>query len=139
MPPVSATSKPPSFIIPDFFSYCKLELHTNRNHRLATVESERWILDGDPDFDEATRRSFLGLKAGKFASMAYSGAGYPQLRACSDFLNWFFHLDNLSDDMDDRAIDNIANVVMSSLHHPNTYCVPVRLNRMTKEFVFPHL
>ncbi|KAF8438994.1 isoprenoid synthase domain-containing protein [Boletus edulis BED1] len=125
---------PTTIHLPDLVSHCKFDLHTDRNHRLVTVESKNWMFNGDPDLDEAARRAFRGLKAGRFAAMVYANAGYPQLRGCSDFLNWFFHLDNLSDDMDDRGIDNVANIVMNTIHHPHTYRCSVRLNRMTKDF-----
>ena len=128
-------STPSTILLPDLVSYCKFNLNTDRNHKLVSTESTQWILNGDPDLDDAARRTFRGLKAGRFAALCYPHTGYPQLRVCGDFLNWFFHLDNLSDDMDDRGIDNIANVVMNTIHHPYTYRSPTRLNLMTKEFV----
>ncbi|KAG8216688.1 isoprenoid synthase domain-containing protein [Butyriboletus roseoflavus] len=138
MSPVSSNSisAPAIVLLPDLVSHCKFDLHTNRNHKLVSVESKRWIFNGDHDLDQAARRAFHGLKAGKLAAMTYPNAGYPQLRACSDFLSWLFHLDDLSDDMDDRGIDKVANVVMNSIYHPHTYRSPARLNRMTKESVF---
>ena len=137
MLPVCSTSKSvfATILLPDLISHCTFDLHTNRNHKSVSVETKKWIFNGDPELNQATRRAFHGLKAGKFAAMVYSNAGYPQLRLCSDFLNWFFHLDNLSDDMDDRGIDNVANVIMNTIHHPHTYRSPARLNWMTKEFV----
>lgn len=139
MSPLSPPSRSVSTIIllPDLISHCTFHLRIDRNHKLASVESKKWLFNGDPDLDDAARRAFHGLKAGKLAAMCYTNAGYPQLRVCTDFLNWLFHLDNLSDDMDNRGIDNVANVVMNSIHHPHTYRSPARLNRMTKEFVFP--
>lgn len=140
MSPVSSTSKsaPTTILLPDLVSHCKFNLHVDRNHKLVSVESKRWMFNGDPDLDQAARRAFHGLKAGKLAAMCYPNGGYPQLRVCSDYLNWLFHLDDLSDDMDNRGIDNVANVVMNTLYHPHTYRSPARLNRMTKESVFYH-
>ncbi|KAF8553321.1 terpenoid synthase [Imleria badia] len=136
MLPVSSTSKTASttIILPDLISYCMFDLHTNRNHKLVFIESNRWLLNGDPDLDEAARRAFHALKAGTLAAMSYSRAGYPLLRVCSVFVNWIFHLENLSDDMDNHGIDNVANVVTNSIHHPHTYRSPARLNRITKHF-----
>ena len=138
MSPVSPTSisAPTIILLPDLVSYCKFDLNINRHNKLVSVESNQWFFNGDPDIDQATRRAFLGLKSGRFAAMCFPNVGYPQLRVCSDWLNWIFHLDNLSDDMDDRGIDKVANVVMNSFYHPHTYYSPARLNRMTKESVF---
>ncbi|KAF8137232.1 isoprenoid synthase domain-containing protein [Boletus edulis] len=133
MSPAPSTSRlaPTAIRIPDLVSHCTFELHIDRNHKLVSAESKKWLFNGDPDLDEA---AFHGLEAGKLISMCYYNAGYPQLRVCTDFSNYLFHLDNLSDDMDDRGIDNVANVVMNTIHHPHTYHSSARLNRMTKDF-----
>ena len=132
----TSISAPATILLPDLVSHCKFDLHINRYHKLATVESNRWVFNSDPDLDQATRRAFQCLKAGKFVAMCYPNVGYPQLRVCTDFINWIFHLDDLSDDMDDRGVDKVVNVVMNSLYHPHTYRSPARLNRMSKESVF---
>ncbi|KAG6380001.1 isoprenoid synthase domain-containing protein [Boletus reticuloceps] len=41
--------------------------------------------------------------------------------------------------MDDRGIDNVANVVMNTIHHPHTYRSPARLNRMTKSSFYKRI
>ncbi|KIJ61808.1 hypothetical protein HYDPIDRAFT_95823 [Hydnomerulius pinastri MD-312] len=130
----SSPSAPTKIVIPDLVSHCTFDLSKNRNHKLASRESKKWLFNGDPNLDEGSRRAFHGLKAGQLTAMCYPKAGYPQLRVCSDFMNWLFHLDNLSDDMDIRGIKDVANVVMNSLHHPHTYRSSTRLNRMTKDF-----
>ncbi|KIJ15937.1 hypothetical protein PAXINDRAFT_180528 [Paxillus involutus ATCC 200175] len=136
MSPVSPTSlsAPTKIVIPDLVSHCTFDLRLNRNHKLVSVESKRWLFNGDPYLDEQSRRAFHGLKAGRLTAMCYPNVGYPQLRACADFLNWLFHLDNLSDDMDNRGIQEVSNVVMNSLYDPHTYRSSARLNRMTKDF-----
>ncbi|KAG9313633.1 terpenoid synthase [Chiua virens] len=135
--PALAASPPTPITIrlPDLVSRCKFDLHIDRSHKRVSVESMGWLFDGDPDLDEPSRRAFHGVKAGKLAAMCYPNVGYPQLRVCTDFLNWLFHLDNLSDDMTDRSIEKVAEVVMNSLHQPHTYRSPGRLSRMTTELV----
>jgi hypothetical protein len=107
----------------------------NRHHKQATAESKRWLFRGD-NLNQKSRKAIHELKAGQLASMCYPDAGYPQLRVCCDFLNYLFHLDNLSDDMDKAGTKNIANVVLNSLHHPYDYYSPARLNKMTKEYEY---
>lgn len=124
---------PTKVIIPDLVSHCTFRLRCSRHQQRLSADSETWLFRSD-NLDEGTRRSFRGLKAGQLTAMCYPNAGYPQLRAVSDFLNWLFHLDNLSDDMDNRSITEVANVVMNSLHHPYTYQSNVRLSRMTRCF-----
>lgn len=60
-------------------------------------------------------------------------AGYPQLRVCCDFMNYLFHFDNLSDDMDDRSTISVGNVVTNSLCYPNSRRSSARLGKMTRE------
>jgi hypothetical protein len=52
--------------------------------------------------------------------MCYLDAGCLQLHVCNNFLTYLFHLDNLSDDMDDRSTKTTADVVLNVLYHPHT-------------------
>jgi hypothetical protein len=45
----------------------------------------------------------------------------PQLRVVNDFMIYLFHLDNLSDDMDNRGTLSTADEVLNSLYHPHTW------------------
>ncbi|EIW78546.1 terpenoid synthase [Coniophora puteana RWD-64-598 SS2] len=129
----STSSAPTKIIIPDLVSHCTFDLRISRNHKLAQKECKQWLFSGD-QLSDAKRRAFHGLKAGKLTAMCYPEAGYPQLRVCCDFMNYLFHLDNLSDDMDIRGTQQVSDVVINSLYHPYTFYAPARLNRMTKDF-----
>jgi hypothetical protein len=67
--------------------------------------------------------------------MCYPNAACPQLRLCNDFLTYLFHLDNLSDDMDNRGTMTTADVVLNSLYHPQAFNTPARAGKMTREYV----
>jgi hypothetical protein len=64
--------------------------------------------------------------------MCYPDAGAPQLRVCCDFMNYLFHLDDLSDDMDCRSTRSIADSVLNALYHPRK-TGKSRVGRMTTE------
>jgi Terpene synthase family 2, C-terminal metal binding len=81
------------------------------------------------------RDVFHGLKAGLLSAMCYPDAGCPQLRVVNDYLTYLFHLDNLSDDMDNRGTRATADVVLNSLYHPHTDRSSARVGRMTREYV----
>ncbi|THU75673.1 hypothetical protein K435DRAFT_557463, partial [Dendrothele bispora CBS 962.96] len=66
-------------------------------------------------------------------AMCYPDAAYPQLRVCNDFLTYLFHLDDLSDDMDDRSTSAMADVVSNALYHPS-HRNPTRIGKMTKDY-----
>ena len=65
--------------------------------------------------------------------MCYPTAAYPQLRVCNDFLTYLFHLDDLSDDMEEGATST-ADVVNNALYHPSHHQTS-RIGKMTKESV----
>jgi len=49
-------------------------------------------------------------------------------------MNWAFHLDDLSDDMDDKSTGAIADVVMSTYQQPRTYDPKSHVGKLTKRF-----
>ena len=57
-----------------------------------------------------------------------------KLRVCCDFINWLFHLDDLSDDMDDRSAAGIGNEVMTTYHNPDTYDPKTHVGKLTQRF-----
>ncbi|EPT00598.1 hypothetical protein FOMPIDRAFT_1023716 [Fomitopsis schrenkii] len=131
---LSASSPAPSkIIIPDLVSHCTIPVRCNRNWRLASVESKQWLFRGG-DLTQKKRDAFHGLKAGYLTSMCYPLAGYPQLRVCCDFMNYLFHLDNLSDEMDDRGTLGTAIKVMDPLYHPEASRPTTRVGKLTKDY-----
>ena len=143
---------PTKFLIPDLFSHCPFPLRTNRHRASTTTASKSWLFRGlagfpflpasDPPSLKRIFKAFHGLKAGKLTAMCYPTAGAPQLRVCCDFMNYLFHLDNISDDMDTRGTRNTADIVMETLRqpsgHPGSYTgssADTRLTKMTREQV----
>ncbi|KAL0957818.1 hypothetical protein HGRIS_000005 [Hohenbuehelia grisea] len=52
---------------------------------------------------------------------------------CCDFMNYLFHLDNLSDDMDASGTTATANAVLNALYNPAMH-QNKRVSRMTKDY-----
>jgi hypothetical protein len=50
-------------------------------------------------------------------------------------MNWLFHIDDLSDDMDDRNAVMIQDEIMTTYYHPDTYNPETHVGKLTKEFV----
>ncbi|KAJ6588973.1 isoprenoid synthase domain-containing protein [Mycena capillaripes] len=131
----STTNKAPAtkFVLPDLVSHCTFDIHISRHRKQVTTETKKWLFKGD-NLQGRIRDKFHGLKAGTLTAMCYPDAGCPQLRVCNDFLTYLFHLDNLSDDMDDRSTKTTADVVLNSLYHPHTFQSPARVGKMTRDF-----
>ena len=125
-------SHPSKIIIPDLVSHCDYPLRCNRHRKQATKECKQWLFRGG-NLSERKRNAFHGLKAGLLTSMCYPNAAYPQLRVCCDFMNWLFHLDNISDDMNDRGTSNTGIDIMNTLWCPETHNPASRVAKMTRE------
>ena len=54
------------------------------------------------------------------------------MRVCCDFGTWLFHLDDISDDMDDRSTEAIAKEVMTTLNNPDTYHPKTYIGKLTE-------
>jgi len=131
----SASSLPlTKIILPDLVSHCKFDIRVNRHRKQITSETKRWLFKGD-NLKGKKRDAFHGLKAGLLSAICYPDAGCPQLRLVNDFLTYLFHLDNLSDDMDNRGTRATADVVLNSLYHPYTSRSQARVGKMTREYV----
>ena len=152
---------PFKFLIPDLVSHCPFPLRSNRHRASTSSASKSWLfrgLTGVPflsGFTSSTSTStststsqrlserlggFHGLKAGKLTALCYPTAGAPQLRVCCDFMNYLFHLDNISDAMDVRGTKRTADVVMDAVYPPGKGSglnsgsgAEVRLGKMTRE------
>ena len=119
-------------ILPDLLSYCAFNVRFNRYGKHVSDAAKKWLFAG-LDLSEKRRRGFHGLKCGLLASLCYPDAAYPQLRVCADFLGYLFYLDDISDDMDIRGTQDIADVVMNTLYHPASTCSTSRVVRLTKK------
>ncbi|ESK91961.1 terpenoid synthase [Moniliophthora roreri MCA 2997] len=126
------TTPPTKFLLPDLVSHCDFDLHVSRHRKQITTETKQWLFKGD-NIVGKKRDQYNGLKCGLLSAMCYPNAGCPQLRVCNDFLTYLFHLDNLSDDMDNRGTTTTADVVMDALYHPGHYTSP-RVGKMTRDY-----
>jgi hypothetical protein len=130
-----ALSRPKKFMIPNLVSHCTFTLHVNRHRKQTTAETKKWLFK-DGNLLGRKRDSYHGLNAGLLTAMCYPDAACPQLRVCNDFLTYLFHLDNLSDDMDDRGTLSVGNEVLNSLYHPYTWRSSARVGKMAREYDF---
>ena len=124
---------PPCIVtIPDFFAHCDFPLHYNEYEPQASAESEEWLLRGG-NLNVKRTLAFRGLQAGKLVAMCYARAPFEQMRVTCDFINWLFHMDDISDDMTDRTTVRTAVDVMSALDQTDTEGFTSRVAKMAGE------
>ena len=135
---ITHIKSPKKFTVPDLVSHCTFNVRINRHRKQVTSATKQWLFKGDNLLIGKKRDAYHGLKAGLLTAMCYPDAGRPQLRVCNDFLTYLFHLDNLSDDMDNGGTISTADVVLNSLYHPFTFQSSARVGKMTREYVDPY-
>ena len=132
--PTVRSSTIDKIVLPDLVSQCHYALNLNTFGKKVGSASEAWLVR-QGNLSVKKQRSLHGLKSGLITSMCYPDAPEYELRVCCDYINYLFHLDNISDSMDGVGTVNTQEVVMGSLRNPATYKSSSRVSRMTKEYV----
>ncbi|KAJ7633071.1 isoprenoid synthase domain-containing protein [Roridomyces roridus] len=107
-----------SFILPDLVSHCHYSLIYHPDGDVVAQQSVDWLDSACPELSAKQRKALHKLKAGELTAYCYNSAPTAILRVISDFLNYLFHLDNISDGMFERDTEKLAHVVMNALWFP---------------------
>ncbi|KAF8077664.1 terpenoid synthase [Lyophyllum atratum] len=116
-----AHSHPTSFILPDLVSHCNFPLIYHPNGDEIAQQSVTWLDSNCPDLMPKMRRALRGLQAGELTAFCYNTTTPERLRVVSDFMNYLFHLDNISDGMMTRETDVLSDCVMNALWFSDSY------------------
>ncbi|KAG6876646.1 Alpha-muurolene synthase [Termitomyces sp. T159_Od127] len=112
------SSEPASFILPaNLLTCCNYPLTYHPNGDEIAKQSVEWLESSCPDLSTQGRRALLGLQAGNFVAFCYNTASSERLRVVSDFANYLFFLDNISDGMvtQESDVKTLSEVVMEAL------------------------
>ena len=115
-----ADVRPTKLVFPDLISPCPFPLLMNPHCKRESASSKKWLLSGCR-LSKKKRAAFHGLKGGLLTAMCYPRAPYTQMRVCCDFINYLFHLDNISDGMMHTGTEELADTVMNALWFPDRY------------------
>ncbi|KIK65237.1 hypothetical protein GYMLUDRAFT_240529 [Collybiopsis luxurians FD-317 M1] len=109
----------PSYQLPDFFSRC-YALRFNRYEKAVSAETRQWFYRYCTGaIPSSELQNFDAQKYVLLASVCYPDAGHPQLRFCADFMAYLFHLDDLTDEMDDDGTRGTAEQIMDAFRDPS--------------------
>lgn len=122
----STRSQPTEFILPDLVSHCTFPLTYHPDGDAVAAESVRWLDEGCPELSPKARTALYGLQAGELTAYCYPHCPAPRLRVVSDFMNYLFHLDNISDGMMRSGTEALSDVVMNALWLPDRYVPTAR-------------
>ncbi|KLO14895.1 terpenoid synthase [Schizopora paradoxa] len=112
---------PKSFILPDLVSHCDFPLTYNQHGDEQAALSDRWLDKGCPELSAKARMALYGLKAGELTAFCYPACDAEHLRVVDDFMNYLFHLDNISDGMMENDTMVLSDTVMNALWYPDAY------------------
>ena len=62
-----------------------------------------------------------GLQAGELTAYCYNNCTSGRLRVVSDFMNYLFHLDDISDGYLARDAEGLADLVMNAFEWPDDF------------------
>ncbi|KIK52964.1 hypothetical protein GYMLUDRAFT_179557 [Collybiopsis luxurians FD-317 M1] len=110
----------PSYQFPDFFSYCSYALRFNQYEKAVSAETRQWVHRySEGVIPPSEFQNFDAQKYVWLASTCYPDAGYPQFRVCADFLTYLFHVDDLTDKMDNNGTRGTAEQIMDAFRDPS--------------------
>ena len=124
---------PAKFQLPDLVSHCIFPLNYHPNGDTIAAASDRWLDKGCPEFTDKARKAVYGLKAGVLTAHCYPFCDDEHLRVVSDFMGYLFHLDNISDSMDNSGTVSTREVVIGTLRNPRAFKTTARVGVMTRE------
>ncbi|KAF8350406.1 terpenoid synthase [Amanita rubescens] len=110
-----------TFLLPDLVGLCKFPLRCHPDADKVAKESAEWLDTGCPRLNLRQRDAMYGLQGGVLAGYSYTTGPTDRLRVIADYINYLFHLDNISDGMLIREADELGNVVMNALWFPESY------------------
>ncbi|KAJ7080410.1 terpenoid synthase [Mycena belliarum] len=125
----SSEASPKFFILPDLFSDCPFPLIYHRDGDVVAQESVDWLDSGCSELSPKGRKALHGLKAGELTAYCYYTAPPERLRIISDFMNYLFHLDNISDGMMTRDTEVLSDAVMNALWYSDSYKPTSAMNK----------
>ncbi|EAU88892.1 hypothetical protein CC1G_12294 [Coprinopsis cinerea okayama7 len=118
---LTTDESPASFILPDLVSHCPFPLRYHPKGDEVAKQTVHWLDSNCPDLTAKERKAMYGLQAGELTGYCYPYTTPERLRVVADFLNYLFHLDNISDGMMTRETAVLADVVMNALWFPEDY------------------
>ncbi|EIM89671.1 terpenoid synthase, partial [Stereum hirsutum FP-91666 SS1] len=119
--PTPTLSPPTSFMLPDLVSHCNFPLTYHPAGDQEAAASLAWMLSFVPHFTPKKVAAMNGLQAGELTAYCYHDCPAERLRVVDDFMNYLFHLDNISDGMMAKNTTQLANWVMNAFEWPDKF------------------
>ncbi len=121
-------------ILPNLTLDVPYSLRCNPYTKEVSAVSDEWLISL-ANLSPTQEREFRGLHAGLLCGSSYVDCEAEQLRAVTDFPSFLFCLDDWSDKFDIAGTKGLAECVLNTLYHPDTYFADAVVWRVTNEYV----
>ncbi|KZT54879.1 terpenoid synthase [Calocera cornea HHB12733] len=120
---MSATaSNSDSVVIPDLVNMAPFKFLINPLDPVTSPASDRWLEAPGTLTTKKMRIAQKGLNAGLLGSMCWPDLqDKERLQVCADFVNYLFHLDDLTDEMDAKNANSVREAVIDVLDKPEKW------------------
>ncbi|THH02194.1 hypothetical protein EW026_g599 [Hermanssonia centrifuga] len=120
-------------ILPNLTLDVPYSLRCNPYTKEVSAVSDEWLISL-ASLSPTQEREFRGLHAGLLCGSSYVDCEAEQLRAVTDFTSFLFCLDDWSDEFDTAGTKGLAECVLNTLYHPDTYFADAVVWRVTNDF-----
>lgn len=119
----SSSSKPivKGYYIPDLVGHFDSTPSRNPHGDAVAAESDKWLDNGCPGLSDKARKALYDVRGGLLSAFCYTTCDAHRLRVSADFINYLFHLDDISDGLMTNEADALGDVVMNALWLPEKY------------------
>ncbi|KZO94500.1 terpenoid synthase [Calocera viscosa TUFC12733] len=111
-----------SVIIPDLVNMAPFRFLINPLDSITSPASDRWLEAPGTLTTRKMRTAQRGLNAGLLGSMCWPELeNQERLQVCADYVNYLFHLDDLTDEMDAKNANIVREAVIDVMDNPEKW------------------
>jgi len=126
-------AQPNTFTLPDMIPFCRAPKPVSPHYEQVAAEAKQWLSDGG-HIEGPVIDNLVSWKFGLLVCTTYPGAGPTELRACTDFLNMCFLMDDLAEDVDHHMMEAVSRSVLGSMRDPDSFKSMDMFGKMVREY-----
>lgn len=125
---MSPVARKDSVIIPDLVNMAPFNFLINPLDHITSPASDRWLEAPGTLTTKKMRMAQQGLNAGLLGSMCWPDlVDRERLQVCADFVNYLFHLDDLTDEMDAKNATSVREAVVGVIDNPQKWATKIQV------------
>ncbi|EJT99588.1 terpenoid synthase [Dacryopinax primogenitus] len=111
-----------SVVIPDLIAMEPFEFRINPLDSIIGPATDKWLETPGVLTTKKMQKTQKVLNAGLLGAMCWPDINdRERLQVCTDFVNFLFHLDDLTDDMDGKSAETVREAVIDPMDNPEKW------------------